>query len=211
MDLTATKRSPGEATKLRKTGYLPAIAYNKKQNIPVSVELRAFDKVFRSQGTSRVIDLNIEGQAEEVLVKAVHMNKRTRLPQHVDFYILTAGQKVDVDVKIDFVGTPIGVRNGGMADVQRREVRVNILPRLIPGTIEVDVTHLEINDSMHMGEIVDLLPAEAEILEELERTIIAIVPPRVETEPTDVEEDLSMEPEVIGAKDDDEEGDDSEQ
>ena len=208
MDLTATKRSPGEAIKLRQSGYLPAIAYNKEQNIPVSVELRSFDKVFRSQGTSRVIDLDIDGQKEEVLVKAVHMNKRTRLPQHVDFYILTAGQKVDVDVKIDFVGTPIGVRNGGMADVQRREVRVNILPRLIPGTIEVDVTHLNINDSMHMSDIIDLLPEEAEVLEELERTIIAIVPPRVETEVT--EEDTGLaEPEVIGAKADDD-GDDSE-
>jgi len=211
MELTATKRSPspGEAKKLRKSGYLPAIAYNKKQNIPVSVELRAFDKVFRSQGTSRVIDLNIDGQAEEVLVKAVHMNKRTRLPQHVDFYILTPGQKVDVDVKIDFVGTPIGVRNGGMADIQRREVRVNILPRLIPGTIEVDVTHLKINDSMHMADIANLLPEEAEILEEQERTIIAIVPPRVETEEVIEDEDVLAEPEVIGAKEED--GDDSEQ
>ena len=207
MDLTATKRSPGEAKELRKSGYLPAIAYNKKQNIPVSVELRAFDRVFRSQGTSRVIDLNIDGQAEEVLVKAVHMNKRTRMPQHVDFYILTPGQKVDVDVKIDFVGIPIGVRNGGMADIQRREVRVNILPRLIPGTIEVDVTHLKINDSMHMADIANLLPEEAEILEELERTIIAIVPPRVETEVVE-DEDVLAEPEVIGAKEDD--GDDSE-
>ncbi len=211
MDLTATKRSIGNATKLRQKGYLPAIAYNKETNIPVSVELRAFDRVFRSQGTSRVIDLNIDGQAEEVLVKAVHMNKRTRLPQHVDFYILTAGQKVDVDVKIDFVGIPIGVRNGGMADVQRREVRVNILPRLIPGTIEVDVNHLKINDSMHMTDIISLLPAEAEVLEELERTIIAIVPPRVETEPTDTDELAAAEPEVIGAKADDEDGDDSEQ
>ncbi|HHO56614.1 MAG TPA: 50S ribosomal protein L25, partial [Trueperaceae bacterium] len=129
-------------------------------------------------------------------------------PQHVDFYILTAGQKVDVDVKIDFVGIPLGVRNGGMADVQRREVRVNILPRLIPGTIEVDVTHLDINDSMHMSDIINLLPEEAEVLEELERTIIAIVPPRVETEVT--EEDTGLaEPEVIGAKADDD-GDDSE-
>jgi len=210
MDLTATKRSIGNATKLRQKGYLPAIAYNKENNIPVSVELRAFDKVFRSQGTSRVIDLNIDGQAEEVLVKAVHMNKRTRVPQHVDFYILTAGQKVDVDVKIDFVGTPIGVRNGGMADVQRREVRVNILPRLIPGTIEVNVNHLEINDSMHMSDIISLLPAEAEVLEELERTIIAIVPPRVEADPADIDGLAAAEPEVIGAKADDEDGDDSE-
>lgn len=211
MNLTATKRSTGEATKLRETGYLPAIAYNKENNVPISVELRAFDKVFRSQGTSRVIDLDIDGQTEEVLVKSVQMNKRTRLPQHIDFYILTAGQKVDVDVKIEFIGTPLGVRNGGMADIQKRDVRINILPRLIPGTIEVDVNHLEINESMHISDITGLLPTEAEVVDELERTIIAIVPPRVEADPADTEEEgLVTEPEVIGAKSDDEDGSDSE-
>lgn len=201
MELTAQKRSPGGARQLKSSGRLPAIAYNKDTNIPVSVELREFDRVFRAQGTSLVIDLDIEGDKKEVLVKAVQMNKRNRLPEHVDFYVLTAGQKVDVSVKINFIGTPVGVRNGGLDEVHRRELQVNILPRLIPGAIEVDISELEIGDSIHISDIVSLLPDEAEILDDLENTVLAVVPPRVEIEPvSELEEDEfeSVEPEVIG-------------
>ncbi len=195
MELTAQKRSPGGARQLKSGGRVPAIVYNRETNIPVSVELREFDRVFRSQGTSRVIDLDIEGDKKEVLVKAVQMNKRSRLPEHVDFYVLTAGQKVDVSVKINFVGTPIGVRNGGLDEVHRRELQVSILPRLIPGTIDVDITELEIGDSIHVSDIVGLLPDEAEILDDLDNTVLAVVPPRVEIEPSSELEEDEFEPE----------------
>ena len=196
MELTAQKRAPGDAKGLRKEGNLPGIVYNKDTNIPVSVELRAFDKVFRSQGTSNIIDLNVDGENHEVLVRAVQMNKRRRLPQHVDFYQIIAGQMVEVAVNIDLVGTPQGVKDGGLMDVQRREIRINILPRLIPDAVELDVSELTIGDSLHMSDVAAKLPEEAEILDELERTIVTVVPPRIEEEP-EVADD-AVEPELIG-------------
>ena len=196
MELTAQKRAPGNVKALRKEGYLPGIVYNKDTNVPVSVELRAFDKVFRSQGTSNIIDLNVDGENHEVLVRAVQMNKRRRTPQHVDFYQVIAGQKVEVAVNIDLIGTPQGVKDGGLMDVQRREIRINILPRLIPNAVELDVSELTIGDSLHMSDVVTKLPEEAEVLDELERTIVTIVPPRIEEEPEAAEE--TLEPELIG-------------
>lgn len=195
MELAAQKRTPGKAADLRRQGTLPGIVYNAKVNIPVSVELRSFDKVFRSQGTSNIIDLNVDGENHEVLVKAVQMNKRKRIPQHVDFYEVTAGQTVEVAVIIELSGTPQGVKDGGLMDVQRRDVNIRILPRLIPNAVELDVSGLMVGDSLHMSDIASKLPAEAEILDELERTIVTIVAPRVEEETT---EDDIIEPEVIG-------------
>ena len=205
MNLAAQKRDTGKTKNLRRSGHIPAIVYNKELNIPISVEMRAFDKVFRSQGTSNIIDLDIsEDESREVLVKAVQMDKRRREPQHVDFYAVTAGQTVEVSIPIEFVGTAAGVKEGGLLDAQKRDVLISILPRLIPNQIEVDVSELTIGDSIHLEDIVNLLPEEAEILDELERTLVTVVAPRVEAEPS---EDEITEPELIGAESDGEEGD----
>ena len=197
MKIVAEKRTPGGAGAARKSGRLPGVVYNRETNIPISVETRAFDKAFRSQGTSNIIDLEIDGESHDVLVRAVQMNKRRREPIHVDFYAVTAGQVVEVAVVIDFVGTPAGAKQGGQVDIQRRDVRINILPRLIPSNLEVDVSRLEIGDSIHISDIISLLPEEAELLDEPERALIAVLAPRLpEEEETDEAE--VTEPEVIG-------------
>ena len=208
MDLSAQKREPGNAAQLRQKGDIPGVVYNKDVNVPISLELKAFDRVFRSQGTSNIIDLDIAGdEKREVLVRAVQMNKRRRIPQHVDFYVITAGQLVEVAVVIEIMGTPIGVKEGGLMDVQRREINISILPRLIPHAIEVDVSELSIGDSLHISDIADKLPSEAEILDDLERTIVAVVAPRIEAEPEETDE--LLEPEVIGEESSEEEGEDA--
>ena len=201
MKLVAEKRTPGEASALRSTGRLPGVVYNKETNIPVSLETRAFDKAFRSQGTSNIIDLEIDGENHDVLVRAVQMNKRRREPIHVDFYAVTAGQVVEVAVVIDYVGTPAGAKQGGQVDVQRRDVRISILPRLIPSNLEVDVSGLEIGDAIHVSDILSMLPSEAEVLDEPERTLIAILAPRAEEPEEPTEEAEATQPEVIGQDD----------
>lgn len=197
MKVSAQKRTPGDSRALRNGGRLPGIVYNKETNIPVSLELREFDKAFRSQGTSSIINLDIDGDEHDVLVRAVQMDKRRRLPIHIDFFAITANQPVDVSLPIEFIGDPIGAKEGGQVDIQRREVRIRILPRLIPGHLEVDVSELAINDSLHLSDIIQKLPTQAEVLDNPEETVIAILPPRVE-EPAEPVEAEGAEPEVIG-------------
>jgi large subunit ribosomal protein L25 len=199
MKLEASKRAAGAAGDLRRTGRIPAVVYNQKMNEAVSVDLKAFDRVFRAQGTGNVIDLDIDGQVVPVLVKAVQMDKRRRIPMHADFYAVTAGQKVTVAVRVEFVGTAAGVRDGGQLDVQRRDVHIQVIPRLIPNHIEVDISSLKVGDSVHVSDLVSLLPAEADILDDLELAVVAVVPPRVATEGASSEGD---EPEVIGRSSD---------
>lgn len=201
MQLTAEKREPGKASALRRRGLIPAVIYNKEFNIPVSVELRAFDKVFRVQGSSNLIELEIDGEHHDVLVKAVQMDKRRREPQHVDFYAVTAGQTVEVHVPIYLAGVPVGVKNeGGLLDQQRREVLIRVLPRLIPHGVELDVSGLGIGDALHVRDLLEQLPAEAEVVDDLDTTILTVVPPRVEEEPAELVAEAA-EPQLIGEDD----------
>ncbi|MCA9837695.1 MAG: 50S ribosomal protein L25 [Trueperaceae bacterium] len=206
MELAAQKRETGKANNLRKQGFIPAVVYNKGLNLSISVERRAFDKVFRSQGTSSIIDLKLDNNEEHaVLVKAVQMDKRRREPQHVDFYAITQGQVVQVNIPIELTGKAKGVKDsGGLLDVQKREVTISILPRLIPNHVEIDISELGMHDSLHVKDLVANLPAEAEVLDDLEATIVTVVAPRVVSEET-VEEETA-EPEVIAkGKEEDEE------
>lgn len=200
MKLQAQIRTGGDAKALRRSGRLPAVMYNSESNQSLSVETRAFDKAFRAQGTSSLIDLDIDGDVHAVLVKQVQMDKRRREPMHVDFYAVTANQAVEVNVPIEFVGTAAGVRDGGQLDVQRREVRISVLPRLIPAHVEVDVTGLAIGGTVHVSDIVSLLPGEAKVLDDLDLALVAVVPPRVAEEETD--EQASVEPALVGADED---------
>lgn len=198
MRLQAQLRTGEDARALRRAGRLPAVMYNSATNQSLSVETRAFDKAFRVQGTSSLIDLDVDGEVHSVLVKQVQMDKRRREPMHVDFYAVTADQVVDVHVPLEFVGTAIGVREGGQLDVQRREVRISVLPRLIPSHLEVDVSALVVGGTVHVSDIVQMLPVEARVLDDLDLALVAVVPPRVVEEAETVEA-ASVEPELVGA------------
>jgi large subunit ribosomal protein L25 len=208
MKLEAQKRTDASRAELRAQGRIPAVVYNREFNIPIAVDKKVFDRVFREQGTASLIELSIGGESHDVLVKSVQMDKRRREPLHADFYAVTAGQPVQVHVPIEYTGTPAGVKAGGLLDIQRREVHISILPRLIPNHLEVDVSELTVGDSLHLEAIRNKLPAEADILDDLELTLVAVVPPRVEEEPEPILEE--EEPEVIGRAKEDEEGESAE-
>jgi large subunit ribosomal protein L25 len=212
MKLEAQKRSIGHVAALRREGRLPAVMYNSGLNQTVSVDGKAFDKVFRSQGTSSIVDLEVDGTIHAVLVKQVQMDKRRRVPMHVDFYAVTEGQVVDVHVPIEITGTAKGMREGGMLDVHRREIHIEVMPRLIPNHVVVDITELEIGDSIHIADVASLLPAEAHVLDDLDRTILTLVPPRLAEEEAAEPEEGAVEPELIsrGGEDEDEGSEDDE-
>lgn len=205
MKLAAVKRDAEKVSALRSAGRIPAVVYNKELNIPVSVNTREFDRVFREAGSGTLINLEMGSENHSVLVKAVQMNKRRRVPQHVDFYAVTAGQKVQVGVNIVLEGTPAGVRDGGNLDVQRREIQISVEPRLIPDQVTYDVSGLSIGDAVHISDLVHLLPAEADLVDAPELTVCAVVAPRV-VEEAEEETTEGAEPQLVG----EEEGEGSE-
>lgn len=207
MKLAAQKRDAEKASALRAAGRIPAVVYNRELNVPVSVNIREFDRVFREAGSGTLINLDLGSETHPVLVKAVQMNKRRRTPQHVDFYAVTAGQKVQVGVDINFEGTPRGVRDdGGAFDVQRREIVIEVDPRNIPSELTIDVSELGIGDALHISDLAHLLPEDADLVDSPELTVAAVVAPRLVEEEEDETTEVT-EPEVIGEDETEEEAD----
>jgi large subunit ribosomal protein L25 len=156
------------------------------------------DKVLhRIAHGSTIIDLQVDGaDTVQALIREVQRHPTRRNVTHVDFYEVHAGEVLSLDVPVVLVGSPDGVRNaGGVLEQFLRELTIEVLPRNIPERVEVDVTNLRVATSLHVS---DLAVENAKILTDPRATVCTVVPPRVEAEPTPVEEaEEEAEPELI--------------
>jgi large subunit ribosomal protein L25 len=99
---------------------------------------------------------------------------------HVDFYCIERGVALEVDIPADYIGTPQGVRDGGILEVILHEIRVKCLPSMIPDTIEIEISGLDIGDSIHASEI--SMEEGVELLTDPGQTICLVSAPRAEEE-----------------------------
>jgi large subunit ribosomal protein L25 len=145
----------GAARKLRAQGRIPAVVYGRKraaQSIIVSPE--ALQKLLRGAGgMNTLIDLSIGGASATVLVKSLERDPVRGKYLHADFYEVDLTQKVTVSVPIHLVGKAAGTDFGGILDHPLRELSIECLPREIPQRIDVDVTALQVNDSIHVSDL----------------------------------------------------------
>lgn len=172
--------------------YLPAVAYNKDTNISLSLNGREFDRVFRQQGTNGLIDIEVEGgETLPALVKAVQMNKRTRQPMHVDFYLVTYGQEIEVSVPLHTTGRSQGEREGGLVDIVMHNVPVVAPgPRRIPAELTVDVSELKIGDHVRAGDIP--MPEGVRLAVDEDTQVISVLPPRLSEEELEAEAEAAQ-------------------
>jgi len=170
----------GAARQLRLKGKVPAVVYGHGRKAE-SLELVAADLDLALTGIaaeSTLIDLSIGGSTVKSLIREIQRHPTRLNIIHVDFYEITAGQKITVNVPIHLEGTPDGVRNaGGILDQVLRELEIEVLPSDLPERITVDVTNLGIHKSIHVG---DLKVDRATILTEPGATVCTVVPPRAE-------------------------------
>ena len=214
--LTAKPRTgtgKGNARKIRATGRVPAVIYGHGEATRLlSMDAHELSVLFsRIRVESTVIDVTIEGDAAPIkaLVREVqkHVVKEDLL--HVDLYQIHAGESITVDVALRLVGAAPGVKSGGLLQQALSVIEVRCLPDRIPDSIEVDISGLDIGDSVHVGDITP--PEGVEFLVDADRTVCSVQPPAVEAAPEEAavpEAEASAEPEVIGkGKAEDEEED----
>jgi len=210
---TRSETGKGAARRIRATGKIPGNVYGHgAESVAVQAdELQFKALITRISAENTLIDLQIDGaKPKPVLIREIQRHPYRSVILHVDFFEITAGEKIRVAVPVRLEGNPIGVRNGGTLQVIRYELEIECLPRDIPSTFEADISELAIGDSLHIGEIDtgDVTP-----LEDASLTVCAVVAPRViEVEEEEGEEvsdllDEDVEPEVITARGDDEETD----
>lgn len=176
MELNAKPRKSQE--KLAE-GMIPAVAYNKENNVSFAIDRKAFDRAFRTQSTTGLFDITVEGgETFPALVRTVQMDKRKRTPIHVDFYMVTYGEPVEVNVPVHTTGKSQGVVMGGLIDIVVHNLAVIAPgPRRIPQELVVDVTRLVIGDHVTAGQI--KLPEGVKLAGDADQVVISVLPPRL--------------------------------
>jgi len=192
-----------EPRRLRKEGVVPGVVYgNNTEPISIQVERRTLEHALHtSAGENVVVTLKFEGGKEKdvtVILKAVQHHIVKDHITHVDFQVISLTEKIQVRVHVHVKGEPIGVQQGGMLDFVHHEIDVECLPTNIPDLVKVNVSALNINESVHVKDLA--LPEGVECLNDPEDVVLVVHPPQAEKEEGEEElegEEASTEPEVI--------------
>lgn len=182
--IAATKREMGKGPtrRLRQGGNVPAVLYGREQK-PTAIAVNKADLMRllkTSPDLNALIDLRLDGAAAQLaLIRDYQADVFTRAIVHLDFQAIDLTHKVEVEVALNLVGIPIGVKDeGGVLEQLRRRIQVKALPTAIPSHIDVDVSQLKIGDNIHADDI--KLPAGVEFSHATNFTVAAVVPPTKE-------------------------------
>ncbi len=155
--LTAVSRNPatkGQVRRLRAEGKLPAVIYDRHgKSRSILLDGAEFAKAVSGVSESTILKLIIDGKSTEAFIKDRQLNWLKGTLLHVDFFEVEQDQAIRARVSIHLLGSPIGVREGGILEAPVHEVEVECLPRDLPGKIEVDVSGLGANHSIHVRDI----------------------------------------------------------
>lgn len=177
--------------KLRAAGRIPAVIYgreSKPQNLEViSEEMEELIK--HSASENLLVDLAVKDDAKPkrlALVQEVQHHPLNGKVLHVDFHEVSETEKVTIMVPVETVGEAAGVKNsGGVLEHVLFKLKVRALPKDMPEQILIDVTSLELNKTIHVGEI--KTPEGVEILGNKNTPVVSVAPPRAEEEAAPVE------------------------
>ena len=158
--LKATKRvidSSARVNKLRSDGFIPAILYGgKKNNINISLKKLSIQDLIKTETfMSKVVDLEIDGNAEKALPKDVAYDPVSDEPMHIDFMRIVKGSKIILEIPVKFINSEKspGLKKGGVLNIVRRKVELKCPTENIPNEIVVDLDNTEINSSLKISSV----------------------------------------------------------
>lgn len=192
----------GAARRMRREGKIPAVVYGRGEDTrPLTLDAHDFQLLVKEHSLdTTLVDLDIAGQGkkkgEKVQTLVVEVQQHPYKPEvlHVDFQQIHAGERVTVEVPINLMGTPEGVREGGVLQHVMHVVELECAVEVIPEAFEVDVSALLIGDSIHISDLD--VPEGVELHVDPERTVCTVAAPTILELPEEEEE--AEEPELIG-------------
>ncbi len=168
----------------REEGLVPAVIYGTELEKSITVFLNAneFSKIYKKASGSALINLKIEGETNphEVLIKDVSVEPVKGGCLHVDFYQIKRGQKLEVDVGINFLGVAPAVKVlGGILIKNLDSIKIKCLPEEILSEVNVDLSKLStFEDRIHIKDLA--LPESVEVLHDLEDVVVSVAAPTEE-------------------------------
>jgi large subunit ribosomal protein L25 len=190
-------KGKGAARKLRAAGRIPGIYYGASEDAQsVALDPRVLDRLISvsAAGINTLFDVKGGGalDGKRVLVKDIQRDPVTGAPLHADLYAVDLDKTIEVSVPYRLTGTAQGVKMGGIVDHSLREVELSCLPRSIPEEILVEISELDIGDSLHVRDIA--LPENVELISDPNLAVVSVVAPAA------AEEEVVPEGEEIAAE-----------
>ena len=206
VQLTAERRTAigrSAVRKLKAKGVVPAIIYGAKDK-PEALQVSKRDinaMLSHAVGENILVELQVAGKSRLALVQEVQHAPIGSDILHVDFHAVSMDEKIQAEVPLAPVGVANGVKNmGGLLEQNLRALAIECLPRDLPDLISVDVSALDIGDSIHVREI--KLPAGVTTRVQPDLTAFSVLAPTVEEEPVAATAEAAAGPEVIREKKD---------
>lgn len=178
---TREKGKQSNLTELRHDGFVPAVVYGyKTESTTISVSELDLLRTLREVGRNGVMKLDVDGKPVNVVLSDYQMDVLKGKFVHADFLAINMSDELEVTVTVSFTGDSAGVREGGVLNQPNREVTVKVKPSEIPDLIEIDVTDLEIGDTLTVGDIRG--KTNFNILNEDDFTLASVSAPRSDEE-----------------------------
>ncbi|MEH2248561.1 50S ribosomal protein L25/general stress protein Ctc [Nostoc sp.] len=186
MAITVESQKRPEGSKpraLRRSGLIPANLYGHKgtESISMTIDAKTVERLLkRASVNNTLIDLNItdvpwRGKA---LLRELQMHPAKGTPYHLSFFAVAGHGDMTVEVPLRFLGNAVGVKQeGGFLDTVITELQVSCAPENIPEIIEIDVSNLQIGDSLRIHELV--LPQGVTVLGDTEQVVVSVSQPQI--------------------------------
>jgi large subunit ribosomal protein L25 len=180
--------------RLRRSGWVPAVVYG-GDGEPVAIQVEALTLNRTIAHAGAVVDLTVDGQTTPVLFKETQRHPVTGVPMHVDFLRVNMNEAIASQVVLELEGAEgsPGARDGGVLEQVTRELNVEALPRDIPDSLTLDVSGMEMNDTLTLEALP--LPAGVTLLDDPETVLATVTPPRLSVEP---DEEIETETQLVG-------------
>jgi large subunit ribosomal protein L25 len=200
LSIAPREASNSRATRrLRRSGQVPGVLYGGGDDaLAFSVDERELRHALAAQGA--VVELQLDGNATSAVLKDAQRHPVRGETMHVDFLRVRLDVAIHAVVALELVGgdDAPGVKEGGVLEHVTREVNIEALPTDIPERLELDVSQMDINDTLHLSSVT--APSGVTILDDVEETVAAtLTPPRLQAELDALDEEaMEQETEVVG-------------
>lgn len=172
VDVHARKSGKKHVRVTREQKLVPIVIYGKGiESEYGAIEDLSFKKNILAHEHA-LFSLNYNGRAISAVVRNLEIDHINNRVIHADFYAVNMNQKIDATVSIKFIGEAVGIASGGVMNKALEELQVFCLPSDIPNDIEVDVSHLDIDDRILISDL--KIPGNVEVLHEADQTVVAI-------------------------------------
>jgi len=194
------KKGKNAANRLRVKNEIPGIFYGREVSIPLTLSVKDIQKIISTKsGENVLINLKIEGKGNQIaIIKEIQRHPVSGRLLHIDLYQVSLTGEITVNVPIKITGDSPGVKVGGILEHHLREIKVKCLPTKIPTDIMVDISNLNIGDSIHIKDL--KVSPDIKILEDLEEVVVTCSAPKEEIKVEAKPEEVPTGPEVIGEK-----------